>query len=378
MKFSAAIVAVASAYSANAFTTGGLSRGVSLSSTAKTLPVTITHSPGCPCLSCGLKQSPFAILMSDSAVAEIPAEVQALDGVNSEEEAHNVERPARASGIQKHHKDDKQSRTELSALEIGAEVKATVKTTTSYGAFIDIGATSDALLHISRLSDDFVSNVEDVVKKGDEITVRIVSVDTEKNQIAVTMQSPEAEAKSGEGGGSGRPQRRRERPQRSGGDQAAQAASIGALVEKGFDDTKMVEGEVVSSLDFGAFVCFDTAQMGEGFAGEVDGLVHISALMAGRVNSVSEVVSIGDKVQIRIRTVDSDAGRISLSMITKEEEEASQPARRQRKGGNFSAVANSWKETGAVDWKDQLEEFGKSQGGFVNSAIIVDRSGNPS
>merc|ERR1711862_966944 len=54
-----------------------------------------------------------------------------------------------------------------------------------------------------------------------------------------------------------------------------------------------------------------------GFEGEVDGLVHISALAEGRVSSVSDVVSVGDKVQIRIRNVDSDAGRISLSMIQK-------------------------------------------------------------
>ena len=82
----------------------------------------------------------------------IPAEVEAMDGVASEEEAHNVERPARGSGIHKHHKDDKADRTELKDLEIGAEVTAKVKTITSYGAFLDIGAKSDALIHVSRLN----------------------------------------------------------------------------------------------------------------------------------------------------------------------------------------------------------------------------------
>lgn len=323
--------------------------------------------------------------MSDTAVEEaVPAEVEAMDGVASEEEAHNVERPARGSGIHKHKEGEKSSRTELKDLEIGASVTAKVKTITSYGAFLDIGAKSDALVHVSRLSDDFVANVEDVVKQGDEITVRIVSVDTDKNQIAVTMRSEEAEAKAAEGAAGGRPTRRRERPQRSGADQASQAASINALAEKGFDDSKFVDGEVVSSLDFGAFVRFDTAQLGEGLEGEVDGLVHISALAEGRTGAVSDVVAIGDKVQVRVRTVDADGGRISLSMISKEQEEASRPAPREPReerqgggggggGGNFSAVANSWKNTGAADWKEQMEEFSKDQPGFTNTAIVQDR-----
>ena len=320
--------------------------------------------------------------MADTAVEEsveeaVPAEVEAMDGVASEEEAHNVERPARGSGIHKHHKDDEnKARAELKDLEIGAEVTAKVKTITSYGAFLDIGAKSDALIHVSRLSDDFVANVEDVVKQGEEISVRIVSVDTDKNQIAVTMRSAEAEAKAADV--SGRPTKRRERPQRSGADQAAQAATINGLVEKGFDDSKFVDGEVVSSLDFGAFVRFDTAQLGEGLEGEVDGLVHISALAEGRTSAVSDVVAIGDKVQVRVRTVDPDAGRISLSMITKEQEEASRPPPRERKEGGggrggFDPVGSSWKDTGAADWKEQMDEFTKEQPGFTNTAVVVDR-----
>lgn len=311
--------------------------------------------------------------MADAAAEEVPAEevpaeVVAMDGVDSEEEAHNVERPARDSGIQKHHKDG-EARTELKDLEIGAEVDAKVKTITSYGAFLDIGAKSDAMVHVSRLSDDFVANVEDVVKQGEEIKVRIISVDMEKNQIAVTMRSEEAENKAAEG----RPQgRRRERPQRSGADQAAQAATINALAEKGIDDEKFVDGEVVSALDFGAFVRFDTAQLGEGLEGELDGLVHISALAEGRTNAVSDIVTIGDKVKVRVRSIEAGAGRVSLSMITKDQEPAPRENRGGRGGGgNFSAVASSWKETGATDWKEQLDDI--EQPSFVNTAVVQDR-----
>lgn len=286
----------------------------------------------------------FALRMSDALAEEaVPVEVDAMDGVASEEEAHNVERPARASGIQKHKEGDKE-RTELKDLVVGTEILAKVKTVTSYGAFLDIGAVSDALVHVSRLSDDFVANVADVVKQGEEVSVRIISVDTEKKQVAVTMRSVEAEAKAADGPRGQSSGRRRDRPQRSGADQASQAASINALDAKGVDDTKFIEGEVVSALDFGAFVRFDTSQMGEGLEGEVDGLVHISALADGRTNAVSDIVTIGDKVQVRIRSVDTGAGRISLSMITKEQEDA-RPQPRKRgggggKGGHFDPVGS--------------------------------------
>jgi len=340
-----------------------------------------THGRSCGCASCASRRnSPanLALRMSEAALEEtVPAEVDAMDGIASDEEAHNAERPARASGIHKH-KDGDKIRTALKDLDIGAEVLAKVKTVTSYGAFLDIGAMSDALVHVSRLSDGFVANVEDVIKQGEEVSVRIISVDTEKQQIAVTMRSPEAEAKAADNPRGQSSGRRRERPQRSGADQAAQAASINALSEKGFNEEKFVDGEVVSSLDFGAFVRFDTSQLGEGLEGEVDGLVHISALADGRTNAVSDIVNIGDRVKVRVRTVDTSAGRISLSMITKEQEDA-RPQSQKRgggggaKGGRFSPVENNWKTTGAADWKDQMEEFKKNQMEFTNTAVVVDR-----
>ncbi|EED94698.1 predicted protein [Thalassiosira pseudonana CCMP1335] len=396
MKFSASILAVAIAapLSVSAFSTA-FSRGAAKSAVSSTsvsrkssthfsscaCPSCITfHSRSCACSSCTGSHPAncacfscsggFALRMSEAVVEEVPVEVEALDGVASDEEAHNVDRPARASGIHKHKEGGKQ-RTALADLEIGASVEATVKTITAYGAFLDIGAKSDALVHVSRLSDDFVANVEDVVKAGEKITVRIVSVDTEKNQIAVTMRSEEAEASAA------RPTKRRERPQRSGADQTSQAASIKAISDKGFDDSKFIDGEVVSTLAFGAFVRFDSAQLGEGLEGEVDGLVHISALAEGRTANVSDVAAVGDKVSVRVRSVEPEAGRISLSMITKEQEEAAPPARTERRSGGggreVAPIANSWKDTGAGDWKETMDEFTKDQPTFTNTAVIQDR-----
>lgn len=313
--------------------------------------------------------SPTSLFMSETAdaPAEVPAEVAALDGVATDEEAHNAERPARDSGIKKHKKGGSKG-TPIADLEVGTFVDGTVKTITAYGAFVDIGASTDALLHVSRLSNEFVSNVEDVVKAGDAVNVRIVQVDAGKNQIAVSMLSEEDEAanKTARGGG-----RRKDRPQRSGGDRAAQAATINTLAEGGFDDSKMVEGEVVSALDFGAFVRFDVSQLSETATGELDGLVHISALAPKRVESVTSIVNVGDKVQIRVRQLDTEGMKVSLSMITKEEEAASRPQR----GGNRRRGRSMFSEDemGAKDWKESLEKFREENHSFTNEFVVVDK-----
>jgi predicted RNA-binding protein with RPS1 domain len=305
------------------------------------------------------------------AAADVPVEVAAMDGVDSEEEAHNAERPARGSGIHKHKKGGKAG-IPLSELEVGSTVEGTVKGTTSYGAFLDIGSQTDALLHVSRMSDDFVANVEDVVKKGDVVSVRIVSVDLEKKQVAVTMRSEEAENRPARSEGGSR---RKDRPRRSTGDREAQRATLDALAAAGYDSDKFIEGEVVSQLDFGAFVRFDASQLDETVSGELDGLVHISALSVGRTENVSDVVSIGDKVQVRVKNVDAQGGKVSLSMIAAADEpaprapradSADKPKRRAR--SMFTEA-----EMGASDWKESVETILGDQPSFANMPIIVDK-----
>jgi predicted RNA-binding protein with RPS1 domain len=306
--------------------------------------------------------------MSDSD-EEVPAEVASMDGIASEDEAHNAERPARDSGLKKKKREANKG-TPLADLEVGSYVDGTVKTITAYGAFVDIGAASDALLHVSRLSNSFVSNVEDVVKQGDKVNVRIVNVDTDKNQIAISMVSEEDEKAAAERSAGGR---RKERPQRSQGDRGAQVATLNELNAAGFDDSKMVEGEVVSILDFGAFVRFDASQLAD-VTGELDGLVHISALTAGRAESVKSIVSVGEKVQVRVRELDVKGKKVSLSMISKEEEEANRPAPRERKQGGRARQMFTPDQMGPADWKDQLEGFQKEHDTtFVNMPVIVDK-----
>jgi len=326
------------------------------------------------------RRASMMLFMSDATAEEdvpaadvdgedVPAEVAAMDGVDSEEEAHNSERPSRGSGIQKHKKPASAGKA-LSELEIGSSVEGRVKTITSYGAFLDIGAATDALLHVSRLSADFVSNVEDFLKAGDTVTVRIFSVDTDKNQIGITMLTAEEEANAksraqSSGGGDGK---RKARPQRSQGDRQSQVETLRNLNDAGFDSDKFIEGEVVSALDFGAFVRFDASQLAEGVDGELDGLVHISSLCVGRAESVESIVSIGDKVQIRVKSVDVEGNRSALSMISADDEQSREGGK--RKGGR---QLFSDKEMGAKDWKESFEKFQDVQPTFSNSPIVLEK-----
>ena len=59
-----------------------------------------------------------------------------------------------------------------------------------YGCFVDFGAKSDGLVHISELTNGFVENVSDVVSENQEVTVWIKSIDTEKGRISLTMKPP--------------------------------------------------------------------------------------------------------------------------------------------------------------------------------------------
>lgn len=336
--------------------------------------VSSSCKPGCNCPSCGMMKT---LLQMSSTVEEaeaspssstddddIPPEVASLDGIESEQEAHNAARPARSSISSRGARAPRGK--PLSELAVGSTLEGTVKSTTSYGAFVNIGYSSDALLHVSRLSDEFVSNVEDIVKAGDTVTVRVLSVDLDKGQVAVTMRSEEAEAAA-----SAPKQQQNQRRPRT--DRSAQAASITSLSETGFDDSKFFEGEVTSTLAFGAFVKFDLSLVAEGLSGQLEGLVHISSLAEERTESVESVCKRGDKVQVRLRSVDADNGRVSLAMISKEAEEASNS--RRRGGGGFSeddsgglSLFESY-EMGAKDWADSAESILAGQE-FKNVPII--------
>ena len=75
----------------------------------------------------------------------------------------------------------------INDLKIGMELQGTVRNVTSFGAFVDIGLHDDGLVHISKMSKQFVSNPLDVVKVGDIVTVYVCGIDHEKEKVQLSL-----------------------------------------------------------------------------------------------------------------------------------------------------------------------------------------------
>jgi small subunit ribosomal protein S1 len=153
-----------------------------------------------------------------------------------------------------------------------------------FGAFVDIGAQTDGLIHVSEMATGRVAKPSDVVSEGDQVSVWIKDVDRKSRRISLTLLEP---------------------PE----------VDIRAL-----RPDMVFTGTVVRLESFGAFVDIGAGR---------DGMIHVTEMGRGYVGSPSEIVSVGDEVQVRVLEVDPRRGRISLSMkdlptdeyVTDEEEE---------------------------------------------------------
>ncbi len=83
---------------------------------------------------------------------------------------------------------------EIKDLKEGMICPGLVTNVTNFGAFVDIGVHQDGLVHISQLTYDFVDDPRTVVNPGEAVTVKVLGVDTEKNQISLTMKLEERPA----------------------------------------------------------------------------------------------------------------------------------------------------------------------------------------
>ena len=72
-------------------------------------------------------------------------------------------------------------------LKVDMELQGTVRNVVDFGAFVDIGVKHDGLVHISELSKKFINHPMDVVSVGDTVKVKIISIDREKQKVALTM-----------------------------------------------------------------------------------------------------------------------------------------------------------------------------------------------
>lgn len=170
----------------------------------------------------------------------------------------------------------------------------TVARIAPFGAFVQVslnGATADGLCHISQIRDGFVDNVEDELSEGQEVKVRIQSVDAGAGKMSLSM-------KEGGGGGGG-----------GGGGRTPQDVSAFEGME-----SKWLKGTVASRASFGAFVTVTHPDSGK----TCDGLVHITQIRDGYVESVEDEMEDGQEVDVWIQSVDTFSNKMSLSMKKEE------------------------------------------------------------
>lgn len=169
----------------------------------------------------------------------------------------------------------------LDQLEIGGKYKGTVKTVLDFGAFVDIGAEAEGLVHISRISTDRVNDIRDYLTEGQEVDVWVTEV-RDDGKFGLTMV---------EGRAGGRP------PQ----------ADVSKFAD--ISSEEWLDGVVQRVVPFGAFVEITNAD-----GDKAQGLVHVSQIRDGFVDNIEEEVSEGQEVKVRVQNVDVEMKRISLSM----------------------------------------------------------------
>ncbi len=163
--------------------------------------------------------------------------------------------------------------TLLANLEEGHEIKGIVKNLTDYGAFVDLGGV-DGLLHITDMAWKRVKHPSEIVNVGDEINVKVLKFDKEKQRVSLGMKQ-------------------------MGNDPWQEIASR-------YPEGTKINGQVTNLTDYGCFVEIEDG---------VEGLVHVSEMDWTNKNiHPSKVVNLGDTVDVMVLEIDEERRRISLGL----------------------------------------------------------------
>ena len=157
------------------------------------------------------------------------------------------------------------------SIEVGKHYTGTVKSLTSYGAFVDIGGV-DGMVHISELSWSRIKHPSEVVSVGDTVDVYVIKADAEKKKISLGMKNPT------------------ENPWET-------------FLSK-YEVGDEADVKIVKLMSFGAF-----AEVVPG----VDGLIHISQIADHRVEKPEDELAEGDIVKVKITDINTETKKISLS-----------------------------------------------------------------
>ncbi|MDR2089634.1 MAG: 30S ribosomal protein S1 [Clostridiales Family XIII bacterium] len=158
------------------------------------------------------------------------------------------------------------------SINVGDVIEGTVMRFTDYGAFVDIGGI-DGLLHISEISWGKLKHPQEVLKIGEKIPVKILSIVREKEKISLGYKQNRPEPWS--------------------------------VIDEKYRVGMVIHGKAVQIKDYGVFVELEPG---------LDGLVHISEIAFKRVNNISDEISVGQEVAAKILEIDRNRKRISLSI----------------------------------------------------------------
>ena len=157
-------------------------------------------------------------------------------------------------------------------LQEGEVRKGRVTSLADFGAFVNING-ADGLVHLSEVSWDHIKNPAEVLKVGDEVNVKVISVDKDKKRIGLSIRQTQEDPW---------------------GDRMSKY-KVGDLLT----------AEITRLTKFGAFAKIDD---------DLEGLIHISEISEKRIEHAKEVLKEGDKVTVRVIKIDPEAHRIGLSI----------------------------------------------------------------
>lgn len=166
----------------------------------------------------------------------------------------------------------RKKREALENLQPGETLTGTVQRITDFGAFVNIGDV-DGLVHISQLAHHHVETPDEVVKEGEEVTVKVLSVDVENERISLSIKET--------------------------------LPGPWEQISEKFAAGDVVSGTVKRLVPFGAFV--------EILPG-VEGLVHISEMANRHIETPAEVLKENEEIKVKILEINPDAKRVSLSI----------------------------------------------------------------
>jgi small subunit ribosomal protein S1 len=160
----------------------------------------------------------------------------------------------------------------LEELKEGDVRTGRVTSLADFGAFVNING-ADGLVHLSEISWDRINKPDEVLKIGEEVNVKIISIDREKKRIGLSIRQLQNDPW---------------------GNQVSHI-TVGQLVE----------GKITKLAKFGAFAKLE---------GDIEGLIHISELSEKRIEHPKEVLKEGDVVTLRVLKIDTENHRIGLSL----------------------------------------------------------------